>query len=274
MWPRPSARAMMPAAWRNWKRELLRLELQPAPLLVLLLGGGGRPGVSGPGHRSGQLPGPAGQGLRGRWAGPRCWGAPAGSGRRNCAGRSATWRLGWLPAPGARRQPGAGAGSRTRGSSTGWSGGVLLGAGAGLGPGGSGGRHRDVGRRWGCGYLAGPLAPGSGTLAPGLLDPPGGRPPGKRNWSAWRPRASRPGGPSWLRVDPGDSGWDPHAACTHRRRLPVRRPGFLRRRRRGPVEGFDLALLHADYGQLTEGRERQAFEPSPISTGWLRTAAW
>jgi 7-cyano-7-deazaguanine synthase len=25
-------------------------------------------------------------------------------------------------------------------------------------------------------------------------------------------------------------------------------------------EGFDLALLHADYGQLTEARERQAFE--------------
>lgn len=26
------------------------------------------------------------------------------------------------------------------------------------------------------------------------------------------------------------------------------------------AEGFDLALLHADYGQLTERRERQAFE--------------
>ncbi len=26
------------------------------------------------------------------------------------------------------------------------------------------------------------------------------------------------------------------------------------------AEGFDLALLHADYGQLTEARERQAFE--------------
>ena len=26
------------------------------------------------------------------------------------------------------------------------------------------------------------------------------------------------------------------------------------------AQGFDLALLHADYGQLTEGRERQAFE--------------
>ena len=25
------------------------------------------------------------------------------------------------------------------------------------------------------------------------------------------------------------------------------------------AEGFDLALLHADYGQLTETRERQAF---------------
>ena len=25
------------------------------------------------------------------------------------------------------------------------------------------------------------------------------------------------------------------------------------------AEGFELALLHADYGQLTEARERQAF---------------
>ena len=25
------------------------------------------------------------------------------------------------------------------------------------------------------------------------------------------------------------------------------------------AEGFDLALLHADYGQLTEARERRAF---------------